>query len=157
MQWLHASCRLGPPKFKVSGEQDTAGQLTVSVPPGYILNIWVHYEEESVQSFKDGLCRCGWCWLGWCRQCRAGRQQRPGLGVTVTKPNQDLMLPLLPPPPPPPPPPPLDGSSRADFLVPEFWVSARKNQREKEIEFLNFDIDTLGNPLQKLQSFKDLC
>ena len=64
MQWLHASCRLGPPKFKVSGEQDTAGQLTVSVPPGYILNIWVHYE-ESVQSLKMvGVCVAGAGWAG---------------------------------------------------------------------------------------------
>ena len=62
VQWLHASCRLGGPKFKVSGEQDTAGQLTVSVPPGYILNIWVHYE-ESVQSLKMvcvGVAGAGW-------------------------------------------------------------------------------------------------
>ena len=60
VQWLHASCRLGGPKFKVSGEQDTAGQLTVSVPPG--LNIWVHYE-ESVQSLKMvcvGVAGAGW-------------------------------------------------------------------------------------------------
>ena len=62
MQWLHASCRLGPPKFKVSGEQDTAGQLTVSVPSSYGLNIWVHYE-ESVQSLKMvgvGVAGAGW-------------------------------------------------------------------------------------------------
>ena len=58
VQWLHASCRLGGPKFKVSGEQDTAGQATVSVPPG--LN--VHYE-ESVQSLKMvcvGVAGAGW-------------------------------------------------------------------------------------------------
>ena len=87
---LHASCRLGGPKFKVSGEQDTAGQVMVSVPPGYSLNIREDYE-ESVQSLKMvGVGVAG-------AVCGAGRQQRPGLGVTVTKPNQDLMLPLLPP------------------------------------------------------------
>ena len=105
----------------MSGEQDTAGQVTVSVPPGYGLNIREDYE-ESVQSLKMvGVGVAGGVW-GW--QAAAARS---GCNCHETQSRSDATSAATTPPPPPP----LDGSSQAGFLVPEFWVSARKDHRER--------------------------